>query len=152
MLHNASSEFIHLILFDHLLISTIPQPLAAIIILLLNSTSLFFFLYSHCPAFLKFSQCTNHVSMWPHGLQHTRLPCPLLSPGVCPSSYALHQWCHSTISSSVALFLLLPSIFSSIRVFSNELVVCIRCLKYWSFSFSISFSNEYSRLISFKID
>ena len=49
-------------------------------------------------------------------------------------------------------FLLLPSIFPSIRVFSNESVLCIRWPKYWSFSFSISLSNEYSRLISFRID
>ena len=48
--------------------------------------------------------------------------------------------------------LLLPSIFPSIRVFSNELVLCIRWPKHWSFSFSISPSNEYSGLISFRID
>ena len=48
--------------------------------------------------------------------------------------------------------LLLPSIFSSIRVFSNESVLRIRWLKYWSFSFSISPSNEYSGLISFRMD
>ena len=48
--------------------------------------------------------------------------------------------------------LLLPSIFPSIRVFSNESALCIRWPKYWSFSFSISPSNEYSGLISFKID
>ena len=48
--------------------------------------------------------------------------------------------------------LLLPSIFPSIRVFSNELALCIRWPKYWSFSFSISPSSEYSRLISFRID
>ena len=49
-------------------------------------------------------------------------------------------------------FLLLPSIFPSIRVFSNELALCIRWAKYWSFSFSISPSNEYSGLISFRVD
>ena len=49
-------------------------------------------------------------------------------------------------------FLLLPSIFPSIRVFSNESVLCIRWPKYWSFSFSISPSNEYSGLISFRMD
>ena len=49
-------------------------------------------------------------------------------------------------------FLLLPSIFPSIRVFSNELALCIRWPKYWNFSFSISPSNEYSGLISFRID
>ena len=48
--------------------------------------------------------------------------------------------------------LLLPSIFPSIRVFSNELALCIRWPKYWSFSFSISHSNDYPRLISFRID
>ena len=48
--------------------------------------------------------------------------------------------------------LLLPSVFLSIRVFSNKSVLCIRWPKYWSFSFSISPSNEYSGLISFRID
>ena len=48
--------------------------------------------------------------------------------------------------------LLLPSIFPSIRVFSNESVLCIRWPRYWSFSFSISPSNEYSGLISFRMD
>ena len=48
--------------------------------------------------------------------------------------------------------LLLHSVFPSIRVFSNELALCIRCPKYWSFSFSVSPSNEYSGLISFRID
>ena len=49
-------------------------------------------------------------------------------------------------------FLLLPSVFPSIRVFSNESALCIRWPKHWSFSFSISPSNEYSVLISFRID
>ena len=48
--------------------------------------------------------------------------------------------------------LLLPSIFPSIKVFSNESLLCIRWPKYWSFSFNISPSNEYSGLISFRID
>ena len=50
------------------------------------------------------------------------------------------------------LLLLLPSIFPSIRVFSKELVLCIRWPKYWSFSFSICSSTEYSGLISFRMD
>ena len=49
-------------------------------------------------------------------------------------------------------FLLLPSIFPSVRVFSSESAFCIRWPKYWSISFSISSSNEYSGLISFRID
>ena len=49
-------------------------------------------------------------------------------------------------------FLLMPSIFLSINVFSDELALCIRWLKYWSFNYSISRSNEYSGLISFRIE
>ena len=66
-------------------------------------------------------------------------------------THVLSQWCHSTISSCHPL-LLPPSIFPSIRVFSNESVLQIRWPKYWSFSFSISPSNEYSGLISFRMD
>ena len=67
----------------------------------------------------------------------------------CPLSW----WCHPTILPSVVCpLLLLPWIFPSIRVFSNESVLHIRWSKYWSFSFSISPCNEYSGLISFRID
>ena len=61
-------------------------------------------------------------------------------------------WCHSTIFMLYHPLLLLPSIFPSIRVFSNESVLQIRGPKYWSFSFNISPSNEYSGLISFRMD
>ena len=61
------------------------------------------------------------------------------------------QWCHPAISSSHHL-LLLPSVFASIRVFSNDSTLCIRWPKYWSFSFSFSPSNECSGLISFRTD
>ena len=88
-------------------------------------------------------------SLRPHGLQHSRPPCPSPSPKVCPGSCPLHQKCHPAISPWCPL-LLLPSIFPSIRDFSSESAVCIRWPKYWSFS--ISSSNKYSRLISLKID
>ena len=85
-------------------------------------------------------------SLQPHGLQHTRPPCPSPTPGVhsnpCPSS-------HLTFCCPL---LLPPSVFPSIRVFSNESVLHIRWPRYWSFSFSISPSNEYSGLISFRMD
>ena len=58
----------------------------------------------------------------------------------------------SVIPSNLILCLLLPSVFPSIRVFSNESALCIRRPKYWSFSFSIIPSNEYSALISCRID
>ena len=128
-------------------------------------------------------------SLRPHGLQHARLLCPPLSPGMhaCLVSQLCLTSCHPTdcspsgssvhgilqaralervaitvswswvkfmstklvmLSNHIILYcpLLLPSIFPSIRVFSEELVLHIRWPKYWSFSFSISPSNEYSRL------
>ena len=94
-------------------------------------------------------------SLWPHGLQHFRFPCSPLSPRVCSSSCPLStifkMWCYITISSCHPL-LLPPSIFPSVRVFTNESVLCIRWPKYWSFSFSFSPSNEYSGLVSFRMD
>ena len=89
-------------------------------------------------------------SLWSHGLQYTRPPCPSPTPRVYSNSYPLSRWYHPAISSTVVLFL--PSIFPSVRVFSNESVLHIRWPKYWSFSFSISPSNEYSGLISFRMD
>ena len=99
----------------------------------------------------QFSHSVVSNSLWPHGLQHNRLPCPAPIPGTCSNSCPLSLWCQPTISSCHPL-LFPPSIFPSIRVFSNESVLHIRWSKYWSFSFSINLSNEYSGLISFKID
>ena len=63
---------------------------------------------------------------------------------------SLSQWCHPTLSSSVIPF---PTVnLPSIRVFFNESVLCIRWPRYWSFSFSISPTNEYLGLISFRMD
>ena len=50
---------------------------------------------------LLFSHSVMSTSLWPHGLQHSRLPCPSPSPGICSNSCPLRQWCHPTISSSV---------------------------------------------------
>ena len=84
-----------------------------------------------------------------HGLQHTRLPCVSQSllrflsiESVILSNHLV--LCHP--------LLLLPSVFPSIRVFSNESALHIRWPKYWSFSFSINPSSECSGLISFQID
>ena len=90
-------------------------------------------------------------SLWPHELQLSRLSCPSLSPGVCSNSCPLSLMPSNHLILCWPL-LLLPSIFPSIRVFSNESVLCIRWPKYWSFSFSISPSSEYSRLVSFRIE
>ena len=87
-----------------------------------------------------------------HGLHqaslpsHARLPCFSLYPRVCANSCPLSQWCHPTILFSVDPFSCPQPVFSS------ELGLNIRWPKYWSFSISISPPNEYSGLISFRID
>ena len=65
-------------------------------------------------------------SLWPHGLQHSRLPCPSPTPRAYSNSCSLSQWCHPTISSSVISCSSCLHFFSSIRVFSNESVLHIR--------------------------
>ena len=92
------------------------------------------------------------ISLWPHGWQHARLRCSSLSP----QSFLRLMSTESALPSSHLILrrplLLLPSIFPSIRVFPNELILHIRWPKYWSFSFSISPFNECLGLISFRID
>ena len=139
---------------------------------------------------VQFSHSVVSNSLWPHELQHTRPPCPSLTPGVHSNSRSVqfssvaqscptfcdptncstpglpvhHQlpeftqtYVHQSVMPSSHLILcrpllLLPPKPPSIRVFSNESVLCIKWPKYWIFSFSISPSNEYSGLISFKTD
>ena len=99
---------------------------------------------------VQLSHSAVSKSLLPRGLQQARPPCPSTTPGIYANSWPLSQWCHPTISSCLPL--LLPSIFPSIRVFSNEWARHIRWPKYWSFSFNISPSNEHSGLISFRMD
>ena len=102
---------------------------------------------------MKFSSVQLLSCIWLFAapwLQHARPPCPSPTPRV----YSLMSTELVMPSSHLILcrpLLLLPSIFPSIRVFSNELVLCIRWSKYWSFIFSINPSNEYSGLISFRM-
>ena len=101
---------------------------------------------------VQFSCSVKSYFGGPHGLQHLRPPCP--SPTLAARSEfmpieSLKPSNHLTLCPP---FLLLPLIFPSIMVFSNEAVLHIRWPKYWSFSFSTSLSNEYSGLISFRID
>jgi len=77
---------------------------------------------------LLFSRLVLSDSVQSHGLQHTRLPCPSPSPWVCPNSHPLSQWCHPTISSSVAPFS--PQSFPASRSF----------LMSWFFASSIGVS------------
>ena len=91
-------------------------------------------------------------SLWPHGLQHTRLLCPSLFPMSLLKFMSIESVMLSNHLILCCSLLLLPSISPSTRVFSNESGLCIRWPKHWRFSFSISPSNEYSGLISFPID
>ena len=76
------------------------------------------------------------------GLQHARPPCPLLSPGVCSNLCTLSWWHLPTISSSAAPSSSCPHSLPASESYSNESALCIRWPKYWSFSFSISPSEE----------
>ena len=107
------------------------------------------FLSFHQPSwgYLLFSHSVVYDSLWPHGLQHARLPCPSSSPGTC----SLSRWCHPTILSSVFPFSsCLLSFPSSGSFLMSCLFLHIRWPKDWHFS--ISPSNEYSGPISFRMD
>ena len=91
---------------------------------------------------VQFSQLVMSDFLRPHGLQHAGPPCPSPTPGVHPKPMSIV----SVMPSNHCILyhpLLLPSIFPSIRVFSNESALHIRWPKYWSFSFNISPSNEH---------
>ena len=108
----------------------------------------FFFFY-----FFPWNCCSvthSCLTLWPHGLQHARLSYPSPAPGAWSNSCPSGWWFHPTISSSVVPFSSYLQSFLSIRVFSNDSDLCIRWPKYWSFS--ISPSNGYSGLISFRMD
>ena len=97
----------------------------------------------------QFSQSVMSSSLWPQGLHHARIPCASPTLGACSNSYPSSWWCYPPsqplLSPSFPTFNL-----SSIRVFSNESVLHIRWPKYCSFS--ISPSNDYLGLISFRMD
>ena len=92
-------------------------------------------------------------TLWPHGLQHTRLTCPSPTPGVYSKSCPLSWWCDPAISSSVVPFCShLQSFPASGSYQMSPFFTSGRNTKYWSFSFSISLSNEHPGLISFRMD
>ena len=103
------------------------------------------------PGLLEFSSVSSVaqscLTLQHPELQHARLPCPSPTFGACSNSCPSSQWCHPTISSSVVPFSSCLQFFPASGSF-----LCIRWPKYPSFSFNISPSNEYSGLISFRID
>ena len=96
---------------------------------------------------VQFSSSVVSDSLWPHGLQHARLPCPSPTLRACSNSCPSSQWCHPTISSSAALFFCLQSFPASGSFPMSQLLASD------GQSFAVSASaSEYSGLISFKID
>ena len=101
--------------------------------------------HAHSVSLLLFSHSVMSSSLQSHGLQHTRLSCPSTSPRVCSNSCPLRQWCHPTISSFVFPFSSCPQSFPASGSFSMSWLFASG-----GFSFSISPSNEYSELFSFR--
>ena len=85
---------------------------------------------------IQLSRSVMSNSLWPHGLQHTRPPCPSPTPATCSDSCPLSRWCHPP-SHPLSSPSPPASIFPSIRHFPNELALCIRWPKYWSFNISL---------------
>jgi len=104
------------------------------------------------PYSVQFSCSVVSNSLQPHGLQHSRLPCPSTNSWSLLKLVSIQSVMPFNRLILYHPLLFLPSIFPSIRVFSSESVLHIWCPKYWSFSFSISPSNEYSGLISFRVN
>ena len=100
----------------------------------------------------QFSRLVISDSLRPHGLQHARLPCPSPTSKSLLKLMSIESVMPSNHLILCCPLLLLPLIFPSIRVFSNESILLIRWPKYWSFSFSINPSNEYSGLITYVLD
>ena len=109
-------------------------------------------MYTHTWIFSSV-QLLSHAQLFAtHGQQHARFPCPSTTLRACSNACPSSRWCHPTISSPYHPLLHLPSVFPNIRVFSKESVLHIRWPKDWSFSLSMSPSNKYPGLISFRID
>ena len=104
-----------------------------------------------CWSVNQFSQSLVSDSLWPHGLQHARPPCPPPTPGVYSNSCPSSRWCHPTTYLTLCRPLLLSSIFPSFRVFPVGQFFTSGGQSI-GFRFSISPSNEYSELISFRMD
>ena len=102
---------------------------------------------------VQFTLLVMSNSLWPHELQHARPLCLTPTAGVHPNPCPLSQWCHTAISSSVIPFSSCPQSFPASGSFPmSQLFVSGGQIIYWSFSFSISPSDEYPGLISFRMD
>ena len=100
----------------------------------------------------EFSHSVVSNSLWPRGLQHARLPCPSQTPGACSNLGPSSRWCYQTISSSVFTFSSCLQSFPASESFPMSQFFASGSQSIKSFSFSLSPSNEYSGLISFRMD
>ena len=105
-----------------------------------------------CSGLQFLSNSVMSDSLQPHEPQHTRVPCLITNSQSPPKPVSIELVMPSNHLILCCPLLLLPSIFPSIRVFSNESALCIRWPEYWSCSFNISPSNEHPGLISFRMD
>ena len=101
---------------------------------------------------VQFSRSVMSDSLWPHGLQYTRPHCPSLTPRACSNSCPSSRWCHPAISPSVIPFSSRLQYYPASGSFSRSQLFASGRPSIGSFSFSISPSNEYSGLISFRMD
>ena len=101
--------------------------------------------------FLLFSCSVVSDSLQPHGLQHARLPCPSPTPGACSDSHPLSWWCYPTVSSSVAPFSCFQT-FPASGSFQMSQLFASGGQSIGVSASAISPSNEYSGLISFRMD
>ena len=108
--------------------------------------------YGNSISSFQFSHEVMSTSLWSHGLWYARLPCPSPTPRACSNSCLSSWWCHPTISSSVIPFSCCLQSFPISGSFPTSQFFKSGDAKYWSFSFSISPSKEYSGLISFSMD
>ena len=99
----------------------------------------------------QFSRSVMSNSLRPHELMHARPPCPSPTPRVYSNSCPLSQWCHPAISSSVVPFSSCPQFLQASGSFPMS-QLHMRWPESWSFSFSVSPSNEHPGLISFRLD
>ena len=106
----------------------------------------------YCQISVQFSRSVMFHSLRPHEPQYARLPCLSPTAGVDPNLMSIESVMPSNHLILSCPLLLLPSIFPSIRVFSNESALCFRWPKYRSFSFNISPSSKHPGLISFRMD
>ena len=104
------------------------------------------------PVSVQFSCSVMSDSLWPHGLQHTRPPCPSLTPEACSNSCPLSQWCHPTISSSVVPFSSCLQSFPASESFQMSQFFASGGQSIGVSASASVPSKEYSGLISFRMD